>query len=201
MNKFAHTKLVLASSSPRRLELIKLLRLPVEVVPSDVDESLSFPASPEETVEILALRKAEAVYKRIELEEDENKVVIGSDTIVVLDGVVLGKPLDDKDAFQMLTSLQGREHLVYTGIACIDMITGNREIAHQMTKVTMKAMNEREISSYIATKEPQDKAGAYGIQGFGGVFVEYIDGCYFNVIGLPISLLSKKLTKMGIEMI
>ncbi|TLS53526.1 septum formation protein Maf [Paenibacillus antri] len=178
--------LILASSSPRRQELIRLLGYPVEVVPSDADESVEDGWTPAEIVEELSLRKALAVLER--LPDGAGGIVVGSDTIVVSNGRALGKPRDEEDAADMLRSLQGRPHEVYSGLALVDATTGGRSVAHRMTRVWMKPMDERRIRNYIATGEPSDKAGAYAIQGFGASLVERMDGDYFTVVGLPVSL-------------
>ena len=181
--------LILASSSPRRQELIRLLGYPVEVVPSDADESVEEGWSPARIVEELSLRKALAVLERLPARVGAGGIVVGSDTIVVSDGRALGKPRDDEDAAAMLRSLQGRPHEVYSGLALVDAASpGKRSVSHRMTRVWMKAMDERRIRNYIATGEPRDKAGSYAIQGFGATLVERMEGDYFTVVGLPVSL-------------
>ncbi len=181
--------LILASASPRRQELIRLLGFPVEVAPSDVDESVEDGWTPTRIVEELSLRKALTALDRLQTGDGERSIVVGSDTIVVLDGRVLGKPADDGEAAEMLRSLQGRPHEVYSGLALVDASAPEkRSVAHRKTRVWMKTMDERRIRSYIATREPRDKAGAYGIQGYGATLVERIEGDYFTVVGLPVSL-------------
>lgn len=190
--------LVLASTSPRRKELIQLLGLQVEVVSSSADETVETEWTPAETVELLALRKATEVAgtrKRKSAQE----IVIGADTIVVCDQQILGKPQDQDDAYHMLSMLQGRAHDVYTGVACIDMVTGQKVVRHRKTQVWMRPLSDDQIMRYIASGEPADKAGAYGIQGRGAAIVDRIDGCYFTVVGLPISLLSEMLSVYGVE--
>jgi septum formation protein len=179
--------LILASSSPRRQELIRLLGYPVEVVPSDADESVEDGWAPARIVEELSLRKAVAVLER--LPETSGGIVVGSDTIVVRDGQVLGKPRDDEEAAEMLRSLQGRPHEVYSGLALVDAASPDRRsVSHRMTRVWMKPLDERRIRNYVATGEPRDKAGSYAIQGFGATLVERMEGDYFTVVGLPVSL-------------
>ncbi|TVY11901.1 Maf family protein [Paenibacillus cremeus] len=192
--------LILASSSPRRQELIRSLKLPYTILASDVDETTEPGLTPAQIVEELSSRKAQAVYERCKVEaRDEYKgVVIGSDTIVVLEGEVLGKPADEADAFRMLKALQGRAHEVYSGVALIDTETGGRLVAHSTTGVVMKQLDDEQIRRYIATREPMDKAGSYGIQGLGATIVERLEGDYFTVVGLPMSLLSEMLGSMGI---
>jgi septum formation protein len=192
--------LALASSSPRRRELIGLLGLPARVVPSSADESTPPGWPPSRIVEELACRKAQAVIGRLEAKEGETLIVVGSDTIVVLDGDVLGKPADEEEAAAMLRRLSGRTHEVYTGVACIERRSGRTHIAHRVTSVRMKELSEDRIARYVASGEPLDKAGSYGIQGRGSLLVEGIEGCYFNVVGLPLSLLADLLEHYGIAL-
>jgi septum formation protein len=190
------TNLVLASSSPRRKELLQTLGLRFSVITSDVDETTSPELTPAEVVEQLALRKAGAVAEKV-----SEGVVLGSDTIVVLDGQILGKPADEADAFRMLSALQGREHTVYSGVALIDAASGRSEVAHNATQVRIRPMSEREIKAYIATGEPMDKAGSYAIQGIGSTIVEGIVGDYFTVVGLPLNLTAKMLARFGLPLL
>ncbi|MEB3100380.1 Maf family protein [Ferviditalea candida] len=190
--------LILASSSPRRRDLIRMLPFPVEVLAADVDETIAEPLAPDQVVETLALRKAHAVFLLKE-EKGLNGVIIGSDTIVVFEGRVLGKPKDDAEARDMLQALQGRTHQVFSGVSCIDTASGMQRTSHRMTKVHMKALSAGQIDRYIATGEPADKAGAYAIQGIGATIVEGIEGDYFNVVGLPLSLLSDMLADFGFQ--
>ncbi|OMD34890.1 Maf family protein [Paenibacillus odorifer] len=190
--------IILASGSPRRRELLSLLGLPFEVITSEADESTPPDWTPERIVRSLALRKAEAV---VATAGERNAVIIGSDTIVVLDNTVLGKPVDKLDSKAMLTRLQGRTHKVYTGVACLGFPNGKTIVEHRVTSVTMRAMTEEEIAAYIATGEPADKAGSYAIQGLGSILVERIEGCYFNVVGLPLSLLGEMLSEFGITVL
>ncbi|MBO2943941.1 septum formation inhibitor Maf [Paenibacillus sp. F411] len=193
-------QIVLASTSPRRQELIQMLGLPVEVMPSGADEDTPAGWKPEQVVESLALRKAEAVLERCRLAAPA-AVIVGSDTVVVLDGEILGKPRNPEEAVSMLSRLQGRRHAVYTGIACVDLSTGTSLLRHRVTTVAMKPLLETQIESYVRTGEPMDKAGAYGIQGLGAVLVESIEGDYFNVVGLSISMLSDMLLELGISVL
>ncbi|WP_235775444.1 MULTISPECIES: Maf family protein [Paenibacillus] len=250
------TPIILASGSPRRRELLSLLGLPLKVIPSDADESFQPEWMPEHIVSTLALRKAEAV-----LPQAGNKpgVVVGSDTIVVLDGRVLGKPRNESEARDMLASLQGRSHSVFTGLACVwagqagevigalpediwktvpgepgdtadaaspELGNGNDGIitplpfgglgryavipgpsrekplalaGYTESRVTFRPMTSAEIASYIATGEPMDKAGSYGIQGIGSVFIERMEGDFYSVMGLPLNLLYKMLSRFGIS--
>lgn len=189
-------QIVLASSSPRRQELLACLGLPFRIQVSNVDETISDGIAPEEIVKTLSLRKANAVAKNLSF-----GLVIGSDTIVVLDGQVLGKPRDEEDAFRMLTSLAGREHEVYSGLAIVDVATGKIALDYSSTRVKMRTMTAEEIRGYIASKEPMDKAGSYAIQGLGSTIVERIEGDYFTVVGLPLNRLAQMLNQFGISLL
>ncbi|MBM7645964.1 septum formation protein [Scopulibacillus daqui] len=193
-------KLILASSSPRRRELIQTLGLPVEIRKNDVDETIHEDLMPSQVVRELSLRKAKAAYAECK-KNNEHGIIIGSDTIVVLNSQRLGKPKNEEDAFHMLSMLQGNIHEVYSGIACIDAETGHNQTGHSMTEVKIKALSDEQIKRYISTGEPMDKAGAYGIQGLGATFVERINGDYFTVVGLPLSLLSDILGEFGVQVL
>ncbi|MBR3835642.1 MAG: septum formation inhibitor Maf [Clostridia bacterium] len=178
--------IILASASPRRKELLTLAGVDFTVKAADVEEVIPENASPDEVVMSLALQKAQAVSK-----DNADCIVIGSDTVVALDGVILGKPKDEENAREMLIALSGRSHTVYTGVA---IIHGEKTKSFcEATEVVFNELSQEEILNYIATKEPMDKAGAYGIQGKGCVLVEKIVGDYFNVVGLPVSRLYKEL--------
>jgi septum formation protein len=196
-----HT-IVLGSASPRRRELVQLLGLdvPVRIEASDADETIPPGLEPAEAAEWLALRKASSVRERLGAEA-AGTVIIGADTIVVLEGVMLGKPKDAADARRMLGLLQGRAHEVITGVAVLDGASGGAKTARSVTRVFMKALDADRIARYVATGEPLDKAGAYGIQGLAAGFVERIEGCYFNVVGLPVSLLGDLLAEFGVRTI
>ncbi len=193
----------LASSSPRRQELVRMLQLPVHIYPSHTDEAIELGTPPKSIVEQLSLRKAATAREQIlaESESAPDGIVLGSDTIVVLNGQVLGKPTDLTHAYEMLSALQGHTHEVLTGIALLDLRTEHAIIKHRLTKVTMKQLTTHQIDRYIATGEPIDKAGSYAIQGIGATLIDSIDGCYFNVVGLPISLLSDMLYEMGMDVL
>jgi septum formation protein len=178
--------LILASSSPRRKELLQFLQIPFQTIHANVDESIDQKLTVEEAVKDLAARKAEAVGA-----EHKGCCVIGSDTIVVVDGKILGKPADRSDAKKMLHMLSGRTHFVYTGVAIIQ--DKNRTVFAEKTEVTFWELSEEEIESYLETGEPFDKAGSYGIQGYGSLLVKSIAGDYFTVVGLPVSRLSREL--------
>lgn len=146
------------------------------------------------------MRKALAVYRGLEGRE-QDAVIVGSDTVVVLDGDILGKPVDEADAERMLSRLQGRVHRVFTGVACIDANNGQSMVQYRQTDVTMKELSEATIRAYVQTGEPSDKAGSYAIQGIGASLIDRVEGCYFNVVGLPLSLLSDMLDGFGIHVL
>lgn len=200
MTTIQQKTLILASSSPRRRELIASLRLPVTIIPSEADETVAAGLAPGEIVEALAYRKA-SEGARLASANGQEGIVIGSDTIVVLHGEVLGKPLDERDAERMLTALQGRSHEVYTGVSCIETSTGKELTRHRMTSVHMKPLTNAQIRSYIATGEPMDKAGSYAIQGIGAIMIHEIAGDYFNVVGLPLSLLADMLADFEVTIL
>ena len=180
---------ILASGSPRRKELLELMGLEFKVIVSQADEdSVSKDLKPELYVQELALLKASATAK--EVLRNKNAVIISADTIVTLDGQILGKP---KDAFNMLSKLSGREHEVYTGYCVMRISDGKAVCGKVRTKVKFKDLSDDKIRGYINSGEPMDKAGAYGIQGLGSLLIEKIDGDYFNVVGLPISALADTL--------
>ncbi len=187
--------IILASQSPRRKELMGQIGLKFKVVVSHVDEHVEGNPSPAEMVEELSLRKARAVARQV----DDDDLVIAADTVVALEGTVLGKPEDERDAFSMLSALSGNRHYVYTGVT---VIRGGQAVTqHEVTTVTFRELEPDEISSYIATGEPMDKAGAYGIQGLGALLVSGIDGDYFNVMGLPVYRLGRILAGFGLDLL
>jgi septum formation protein len=184
--------LILASASPRRRELLRALCPDFRVVPSDLDEALA--AGPlHEAVAALALDKARAVAAR----EGEG-VVLGADTIVVIDGEALGKPADADEARAMLRRLRGREHEVVTGVAVVEARSGRAQSAAVASRVRMAEYGEAEIEAYVATGEPMDKAGAYAIQGLGGSLVAGLEGSYSNVVGLPLEETARLLAAFGV---
>ena len=183
---------ILASGSPRRKELLELMGLEFKVIVSQADEdSVSKDLKPELYVQELALLKASATAK--EVLRNKNAVIISADTIVTLDGQILGKPKDEDDAFYMLSKHSGREHEVYTGYCVMRISDGKAVCGKVRTKVKFKDLSDDKIRGYINSGEPMDKAGAYGIQGLGSILIEKIDGDYFNVVGLPISALADTL--------
>lgn len=181
-------KIILASASPRRKELLSLAGIEYEVIPSKCDEFLPDDITPADAVEELARQKAEDVFRR-----NPDCKIIAADTVVALGNTILGKPKDDRDAFDMLASLSGNTHTVYTGV-CIKT-ADSEEIFHCATDVEFYNLTEKEICDYIATKEPCDKAGSYGIQGKGSLLVKGIKGDYFNVVGLPLAETVRRLNK------
>ncbi len=178
-------KWILASASPRRRELLTQVGLTFEVMVSDADENIEESLSPDELVKRLSLIKAAAVKEELSAKgADGDSAVIGADTVVFHKGEILGKPKDEEDAFRMLKSLSGDTHSVYTGVT---ILLGDETITFaNETKVVFDTVSDEEIKRYIASKEPMDKAGAYGIQGQGGAFVTSIEGEYANVVGFPI---------------
>jgi septum formation protein len=189
-------KIILASTSPRRLELLRRLGLKVKVVGSRVKESKFSIKDPEKLAKTLALTKAQEVARRT-----KDGLVIGADTIVVLKGKILGKPKDSKEAKYMLRELSGKTHEVLTGLAVIDASDGKTMVDFVRTKVKFRNLTDEEIANYVATDKPFDKAGAYAIQEKAGLFVEKIDGCYFNVVGLPLARLAKILKEFNVALV
>ncbi len=181
-------KIILASASPRRKELLTLAGIEYEVVVSQCEEILPDGITPDKAVEELARQKSEDVFSR-----NPDCMIIAADTVVALGNTILGKPKDEDDAFNMLSSLSGRRHTVYTGV-CIKT-KDKTDIFHVATEVEFYPLSDKEIKDYIATKEPMDKAGAYGIQGKGFVLVKGIHGDYFNVVGLPLAETVRHLNK------
>lgn len=190
-------KLYLASGSPRRREILDLMRLPYEVFPADADETLDAGIGMEAAGRLLATRKAEAAAARLTAagRADADALILAADTLVYLDGAPLGKPHTEDEAAAMLRALSGRRHYVCTGI-CL-LAGGTAHAAADVTAVTMRAYGEDEVRAYVATGEPLDKAGAYGIQGIGAVLVEKIDGDFFTVMGLPPRIVYSLLRETG----
>ena len=187
--------IILASGSPRRRELLEMLGLEFEIRPAKGGEHPPEGSAPEETVLALAGAKAEEIAEH----SAENDVIIAADTIVWLDGKLLGKPHDEADAARMLRALSGREHEVWTGVA---LISGAERVSGaEQTYVKFRDLTDGEIAAYIATGEPMDKAGAYGAQGYASLFVEGIRGDFFNVMGLPLCRLGKMLGKLGVKLL
>ena len=178
---------ILASASPRRRELLTMAGIAFRVEAADIDETLQPGESPATYVQRLAVEKAQAVWARYKHSDDSADpiTVLGADTTVVCDGELLGKPVDQADARRMLTLLSGRTHQVLTGVAAITRKATVSEV--EITQVFFDLIGERELIEYLASGEPMDKAGAYGIQGYAGRWIPRIEGCYFNVVGLPLA--------------
>lgn len=186
--------IILASASPRRKELMEKAGFEITIIPAGCQEKAD-PGSAAEVVKTLAVQKAEWVAKSIKDKYPADTIVIGADTVVALDETILGKPKDKEDAFSMLKTLSGKEHQVYTGVSIISLDGSIREGFVSCTRVKFYDLTDEEIKDYVETGEPMDKAGAYGIQGKGGMLVEGITGDYSNVVGLPIGELYRILKK------
>lgn len=186
-------KIILASNSPRRRELLEMLNFDFEVIADNTPEQIDRGLSPDEVVCELAKFKGENVIRG--LEETKDAVVIAADTVVTIDNKILGKPKSEEEAEEMLKKLSGQSHYVYTGVYVEDICTKKSVVFCEKTEVFFKKLDIREIRDYINTGEPMDKAGAYGIQNLGSLFVEKINGDYFNVVGLPVSRLCEVLKK------
>lgn len=188
--------IILASASIRRQELLKRLVSDFEIIVSDFDEdTIKFYGSCSEYVMNLSKGKALNVVKKAE----KDSIIIGCDTIVSIDNRVLGKPKDKEEAINMMESLSGRKHEVYSGITIINTMTKEVVSDFSCTSVEFSELSKEEILRYVESDEPFDKAGAYGIQGKAGVFVKEIHGCYYNVVGLPLNKLRGMLKKMGVN--
>lgn len=182
-------KIILASNSPRRKELMQYLNLEFEIIPSDIEEVIDPKAEHEDLVMDLAFQKAYSIFK-----EYKDAIVIGFDTLVVIDDYVLGKPKDEEEAKMFLNILSGNNHRVVTG--CSILTAGYSKSFYSDAIVSFAKLTEQEIEDYVKTKEPMDKAGAYGIQGYGAKFVTGINGDYFTIVGFPISKLYQELKKL-----
>ncbi len=217
MNK---PRIILASSSPRRRLLLRQIGLSFDVIPADIGEEVTPGSDPADTVEALSLEKALLVAERLDGREETEpgsgagRLVIGADTIVVLDGEILGKPTDPDDAVAMLQSLSGRIHQVYTGVALVygNEVTGSvgdepqtasnrngfkHHVFHERTDVTFGSLTDEEIRAYVESGSPMDKAGSYGIQDdLGALFVARIDGDYYNVVGFPLFRFYREVNKL-----
>ncbi len=184
-------RVVLASASPRRRDLLRLIGIPHEIRPADIDETYISGEQPRQHAERLARAKADKVAA-----SESDALVIGADTIVVVDGNVLGKPGNEADAVRMLSMLSGRSHVVITAVATA--YDGRVVSAVEEVVVAFRELSREEIDSYIATGEPMDKAGAYGIQGFGATIVRRVEGDYFAVMGLPLVRLTALMSEVGV---
>ena len=185
-------KIYLASKSPRRRKLLKQLGLNFKSFSVDLNEEFLDGEHPVQTVKRLALHKSEAAAKKV-----KNGVIITADTIVVLGKDIIGKPKSEKDAFNILSKLSGKTHIVYTGFVLNNLSNSKKIVGYEKTDVTFRKLSSREIKDFIKTGSPMDKAGAYGIQDdFGAVFVEKVNGCYYNVVGLPLAKVYKSLMEV-----
>lgn len=190
-------ELVLASGSPRRRELLAFLGVDFIVHPAEIDEEKVDAATPAELAERLAWLKSRQVADRL-----RRGIVLAADTVVVLEsGEILGKPAGPEEAAAMLRRLSGNTHEVITGVAIIDGVSDRQQIFHEVTKVMFRELSEAEIQRYVATGEPLDKAGAYGIQRRGALLVRRVEGCYFNVVGLPLARVGEALKAFDIELL
>lgn len=189
-------KVILASNSPRRSEIMKLMGLEFDVIVSNVEESTE-ENDPGNIVCDLALQKAEAVSKLV---KEDTVTIIGADTIVVADGRIIGKPRNEENAKEWLRLLSGREHNVYTGVAIVTKSNNRVEHRNFVTKssISFQTMTEQEIADYVGTGEPMDKAGGYAIQGIGGRYIKGIKGDYFSTVGLPMNELYNKLKELNV---
>ena len=187
--------IVLASASPRRKELLERMGLDFTVRVADLDETMDPFAHPADEVARVAALKAKAVYPMCH----DGDVIIGADTIVVCDSLVMGKPRSESEAFSMLRRLSGREHQVMTGLSVLT--DTYEETVTVTTTLRMRPLSDEEIRDYVATGEPMDKAGAYGIQGLASMFIVGLDGDYYNVMGLPICTLTMILRKCGVRLL
>ena len=182
--------LILASQSPRRKELLGFITNDFRVIPAKGEEVLPENITPENAVLLLSEQKADEIYA-----EHKNEVIIAADTVVSIDGKILGKPKDEDEAFLMLKTLSGRVHNVFTGV-CVIFADGSKTTFAERTEVEFYALADEEILAYIATGEPMDKAGAYGIQEKGALNVKRINGDFYNVMGLPVGRLSRVLARV-----
>lgn len=198
--------LILASASPRRRQLLNQIGLAHRVWPADLDEAqagsgIDGNREPAAYCRVLAAAKAQAVAE-LARAQGEPALVLAADTVVWLPpGTLLGKPADQAGAERMLAGLNGREHRVFTSIALIDAGSGRTWIDHQETRVTMRALTPAQIRAYVQSGEPLDKAGAYAVQGLGSILIERIDGCYTNVVGLPLPKLARLLEEAGLPVL
>jgi nucleoside triphosphate pyrophosphatase len=195
-NSYKNRDIVLASASPRRKEILALTGLEFRVDAGDYEETMDLPMEPHELARFLSREKADAVALKY-----RNALIIAADTFLLFEGGLLGKPRDERDAGRMLARLNGRSHSVITGFTVLD--TANKKSVSDSveTKVYFRRLTSKEISSYVKSGEPLDKAGSYGIQGLGALLVEKIEGDYFNVMGLPIGALAQTLKKFGIRIL
>lgn len=184
--------IILASASPRRAELLKQIGLDFQVCPSDLSETVATPTSPAEVVEELALKKAQTVGRRF-----NRGLIIGADTVVAINRKIIGKPENNRHAIEILGQLSGNHHEVVTGVSLLDLEKERQIVWSERTQVHFRKLRESEILEYVSSHDVSDKAGAYGIQEKAAAFVSRIEGCYFNVVGLPLASLVEKLWELS----
>lgn len=189
-------KIILASTSPRRKQLLKQLGLEFEVIPSNVEEVLNPRLKPRHQAEELAMQKAQAVAR-----DFDDAIIIGADTLVAVGDEILGKPANEQEAKRMLKKLRGRQHTVVTGFVLIDTANARTLVKSVETKVWFKKLSPQEISSFVEKEKPYDKAGGYAINELAALFVEKIEGDFYNVVGLPLFTLGKELNKLGVSIL
>ncbi len=186
-------KIILASGSPRRKALLKQIGLQFEIEKSGYEEEIDMKIEPHQLVKKMSLKKAQSVSKN-----HKNAIIIAADTLVAFKGRLIGKPEIPENAKEILKKLSGRSHSIITGFTIIDSSSGKTITRSVETKVWFKKLSSKEIDDYVKTGEPLDKAGAYGIQELGGIFIHKIEGDYYNVVGLPLYLLVEELKKFGV---
>lgn len=191
-------KIILASASPRRKQLLEQIGLDFTIVPSNIDEVLDPQLSPREQVKTLSRQKAEATAQ---LSKGKGEVILAADSMVVVGDEIMGKPKDKEDAFRMLKKLSGKEHQIVTGFTLLDQETGEQITDSTETTLWFRKLDDDEIETFIEREKPYDKAGAYGLQELAAIFIERMDGDYAGAIGLPLFLLAKHLKKFGIEVL
>lgn len=199
LNILKDYNIILASHSPRRINLLKSLNLEFQVKPAHIDENIDLRLPPVKYSKLLAFRKADKIREELlnDSNQQRNNIIIGADTIVVLNNEIINKPKDENDAFQILNKLSNRSHFVYTGIALINTKNNKMLVDYSRTCVYFREIDKEEILEYIADGKTLDKAGSYGIQDdYGALFVRKIEGCYNNVLGLPIELLRRRLLEI-----
>ncbi|HHY65310.1 MAG TPA: septum formation protein Maf [Clostridiaceae bacterium] len=193
--------LVLASASPRRIELLKTIGLDFEIMPANINEEPEGYNDAGKYAMEMSRQKALAVAKKIRNTATEDTYVLGADTVVSIDNIILGKPADKNHAFRMLKLIENRWHEVITGLTLVNAKTLKSRTESELTRVKISPYPRGFLDRYLAMKEPYDKAGSYGIQGYGSLMVECIEGCYFNVMGLPLFRLSRMLEKEGYDVL
>lgn len=189
-------KIILASSSPRRKQLLEQLGLSFEIIPSNIEEVIEPHLNLREQAESLALQKAQAVAEKV-----AEGIVLGADTLVALGNEIIGKPQDEQDAKRILKKLRDRQHTVVTGFVLIDKETNRTIVKSVETKVWFRKFSSEEIDAYVARENLMDKSGAYAITGIAAVFIEKIEGDFYNVVGLPLFTLARELNKLGVSVL